>query len=142
MKHGVEVINYLFVYTYYVGRTYSPRHFFITTKLSTPKICVPLPSLVTPPKVAWQEMDTLRVALRRSNKYRSLTRNKFLMKSAKLLWNNMTYIQNTHRFRDFKSTFAHWLKFKYISNLIYLHTFVKLKAMRRYFCMQLSDQFS
>jgi hypothetical protein len=43
-----------------------------------------------------------------SNKYGSLTRNNSLWKVS-LLWNDMTYIQNTHRFRGFKLTFADWL---------------------------------
>jgi hypothetical protein len=52
-----------------------------------------------------------------SNKYESRTWNKFLMKML-LLWNNMTYIQNTHRFRGFKLTFADWLKFSLIKKLM------------------------
>jgi hypothetical protein len=31
----------------------------------------------------------------------------------------MTYIQNTHCFRDFKSTFADWLKFSLTEELTY-----------------------
>jgi hypothetical protein len=31
----------------------------------------------------------------------------------------MTYIQNTHRFRDFKLTFADWLNFSLIEELTY-----------------------
>jgi hypothetical protein len=31
----------------------------------------------------------------------------------------MTYIQNTHRFRGFKLTFADWLKFSLIEELTY-----------------------
>jgi hypothetical protein len=31
----------------------------------------------------------------------------------------MTYIQNTHRFRGFKLTFADWLKFSLIEELMY-----------------------
>jgi hypothetical protein len=31
----------------------------------------------------------------------------------------MTYIQNTHRFRGFKLTFADWLKFILIEELAY-----------------------
>jgi hypothetical protein len=33
--------------------------------------------------------------------------------------NNMTYNQNTHRFRGFKLTFADWLKFSLIEELTY-----------------------
>jgi hypothetical protein len=33
-----------------------------------------------------------------------------------LLWNNMTYIQNTYRFRGFKLTFADWVKFSLIED--------------------------
>jgi hypothetical protein len=36
-----------------------------------------------------------------------------------LLWNNMTYIQNTHRFRGFKLPFADWLKYSLIEELTY-----------------------
>jgi hypothetical protein len=32
---------------------------------------------------------------------------------------NMTYIQNTHRFRGFKLTFTVWLKFSLIAELSY-----------------------
>jgi hypothetical protein len=49
--------------------------------------------------------------LRISNK--NLTRTNSLWK-VWLLWNNMTYIQNTHHFRGFKLTFADWLKFSLI----------------------------
>jgi hypothetical protein len=31
----------------------------------------------------------------------------------------MTYIQNTHRFRCFKLTFADWVKFSFIEELMY-----------------------
>jgi hypothetical protein len=31
----------------------------------------------------------------------------------------MTYIQNTHRFRGYKLTFADWLKFSLIEELTY-----------------------
>jgi hypothetical protein len=31
----------------------------------------------------------------------------------------MTYIQNTHRFRGFKMTFADWLKFSVMEQLTY-----------------------
>jgi hypothetical protein len=48
-----------------------------------------------------------------SNKYGSLTRNKFFMKSVTIL--NI----NTHRFRGFKLTFADWLKFSLIEELTY-----------------------
>jgi hypothetical protein len=36
-----------------------------------------------------------------------------------LLLNNMTYIQNKHRFRSFKLTFADWLKFSLIEKCTY-----------------------
>jgi hypothetical protein len=34
-----------------------------------------------------------------------------------LLSNNMTYIQNTHRFQSFKFAFADWLKFSLIEEI-------------------------
>jgi hypothetical protein len=32
------------------------------------------------------------------------------LQKVSLLLNNMTYVQNTHRFRGFELTFADWLK--------------------------------
>jgi hypothetical protein len=61
---------------------------------------------------SWTGMIFIR--LRISNKYGSLTRNKFLKKSV-----NMTYIQNTHRFRIFKLTFADWFNFSLIEEFTY-----------------------
>jgi hypothetical protein len=43
--------------------------------------------------------------------------------------NNMTYIQNTHRFRGFKSTFADWLKFSLIEELTCEISFIKALAI-------------
>jgi hypothetical protein len=37
----------------------------------------------------------------------------------KCLLNNMTYIQNTHRFRAFKIAFADWLEFSLLEELTY-----------------------
>jgi hypothetical protein len=58
----------------------------------------------------------LTLILRISNKYGSLTWNKFLMKSVTTL---KLHIQNTHRFRGFKLTFADWLKFSLKLVLMY-----------------------
>jgi hypothetical protein len=57
--------------------------------------------------ILWHKTQFKMAVLRISKKYGSPTRNKFLIKSV-TLWNNMTYIQNTHRFRGFKLTFADW----------------------------------
>jgi hypothetical protein len=57
-------------------------------------------------------------SLRISNKYGSLTRNKFLMKSVSTL-KYMTDIQNKHRFRGFKLTLADWFKLSLIEELTY-----------------------
>jgi hypothetical protein len=42
-----------------------------------------------------------------------------------LLWNNMTYVQITHRFRGFKLTFADWFKCSLIEELTYEIDFKK-----------------
>jgi adenine specific DNA methylase Mod len=65
-----------------------------------------------------KQVDSLPNNLRISNKYGSVTSNKFLMKSVTTL-KNITYIQNTHRIRSFKLTFADWLKFSMIEELTY-----------------------
>jgi hypothetical protein len=53
-----------------------------------------------------------------SNKYVSQLGTNALW-NVSLLWNNMTYIQNTHPFRGFKLTFADCLKFSLIEKLTY-----------------------
>jgi hypothetical protein len=58
----------------------------------------------------------LGLDLRIRDKYGSLTRNMLLMKSVTTL--NMTYTQNTHRFRGFKLTFV-CLKFSLTEEMTY-----------------------
>jgi hypothetical protein len=61
-----------------------------------------------------------------------LTRIKLVMKIS-LLWNSMTYIQNTHRFRGFKLMFADWLKFSLISNKLNFNQSASIDLKHQFF---------
>jgi hypothetical protein len=63
-------------------------------------------------------MIVFTVQLRISNKYGSITRNKFLLKNVTPR-KNITYIQNTHHFRGFKFTFVDSFKFRLIEEFAY-----------------------